>query len=267
MPVEAAILVAVVILTATLIGLIVLIASRRRVAREDELRREASARGWQFSSKLERGNRVHRWTGSTDGVPWQAESMRQTQGQKNDRRRYIARWHVAWSSGVTRPIVCMALPQGKETTPYAMAQSDGFFAKMAQKAAGFAFDKAVDMHFGKALGDEVDAGAMQRVDATKLPGFAVMAADPKEGVRILAEGLERSLADASARNQAVWSQKERPWVLLRPNGISLARMERFRDINELESFVRAGLDLTRAAKFGRPSRRSGLNPDATSSRS
>ena len=131
-------------------------------------------------------------------------------------------------------------------------EGDGFFAKMAQKAMGFAFDKAVDVYFGKALGDEVDAGAMQRVDATRLPGFVVMAADAKEGARILSEGLERSLAEASARNQSVWSQKERPWVLLRPSGISLARLERFRDINELEHFVRAGIDLTRASKFGRP---------------
>jgi hypothetical protein len=40
---------------------------------------------------------------------------------------------------------------------------------------------------------------------------------------------------------------------LRPHAVSLARMERYRDVNELEGFVRAGIGLTRAFTFGRRS--------------
>jgi hypothetical protein len=39
--------------------------------------------------------------------------------------------------------------------------------------------------------------------------------------------------------------------LLRPKAVSLARMDRFRDIDELDGFVRAGVALTRTSKFGR----------------
>ena len=61
-----------------------------------------------------------------------------------------------------------------------------------------------------------------------------------------------TLLDAAQDKGSVLSNEDRPWVLLRPKAISLARMERFRDINELDSFVRAGVALTRTFKFGRP---------------
>ena len=58
---------------------------RSRPHKEEELKRAASARGWQFESKLERGYRVHRWTGSTDGISWVAESLTGTAGGKKQR--------------------------------------------------------------------------------------------------------------------------------------------------------------------------------------
>ena len=65
--------------------------------------------------------------------------------------------------------------------------------------------------------------------------------------------LEKALVDASNDKTSVLSEEDRPWVLLRPNAISLARIERYRDIQELDGFVRAGVALTRAFTFGRRS--------------
>jgi hypothetical protein len=123
--------------------------------------------------------------------------------------------------------------------------------KLAQKAAEFAFDKTLDVYFGDA-GKAIDAGAMQRIDA-KVPGFVVMAASKDEGARILSQGLERALLDATNDKDSVLAEENRPWILLRPKDISLARMAQFHNINEVEGFVRAGVALTRASTFGRRS--------------
>jgi len=79
-----------------------------------------------------------------------------------------------------------------------------------------------------------------------------MSADKDEGTRVLQQGLERTLVEASQDKDSVLSAEDRPWILLRPTAISIARMERFRDVNEIESFTRAGVALTRTSKFGRP---------------
>jgi hypothetical protein len=217
------------------------------------MQRAASARGWKFEARTEKGYRVHRWTGATDGVSWTAESLTQRGGGENrqQRRRHIARWHGAWNPGVSGAIVALGLPKGKEEFGRTIAEGDGFFAKLAQKAAGFALDKAIDVYFGDAAGKEVDAGTMHRVEA-KTPGFVVMAANKDEGARALQQGLEQALVTAGGDKSSVLSDEKRPWVLLRPHAVSLARTERFRDINEVESFVRAGLALTRTSKFARP---------------
>ncbi len=251
MPFEAALIAALFILVATAIGIGVFIQSRRRAAREDELRRAASARGWKFESSVEKGYRIHRWSGATDGVSWQAESLHRVSGEnKKSRRRRTARWHGAWSPGITGAIACTGVPKGKEVMGDGIAQGEGFFATLAQKAAGFAFDKAIGVYFGDAAGQEVDAGSMQRVDGTKIPGFIVMAANKDEATRILSQGFERALVDAGSDKTSVLSDEDRPWILLRPHTVSLARMEQFRDVNELERFVRAGVALTRAFKWG-----------------
>lgn len=249
---EAALILAFFILIGTAVLMGVIIGSRKRAAQEEELKGAASARGWHFGSKLERGYRVHTWTGTTDGISWVAESLTGTAGGKNsERRRHLARWHGAWSPGINGPIVAMGLPKGKEDLSTTIAAGDGLFAKLAQKAVGFAFDKAIDAYFGAGPGKEVDAGAMHRIE-TKTPGFVVMAADKDEGARILSQGLEQALIDAANDKASVLSNQDRPWILLRPKAISLARMERIRDINELEGFIRAGVALKHAFKFGRP---------------
>ena len=250
MPVQFAILVAVFIVSASLIGIVVLIASRRRAAQEDEFKRVASARGWRFESALEKGYRVHRWSGTTDGVQWIAESLRQSGGKKSRRRRQIARWHGVWSPGISGAIVAMGVSTDEEDLT-TLAAGDGFIATLSKKVAGFAFDQAIDAYFGDGPGKEVDAGALHRI-VTKTPGFVIMSADKDEGTRVLQQGLERTLVEASQDKDSVLSAEDRPWILLRPTAISIARMERFRDVNELESFTRAGVALTRTSKFGRP---------------
>jgi hypothetical protein len=249
---DLAIILAFFIIIVSIFVVAAIFGGRKQKEKEDEMRRAASARGWQFERKLERGYRVYRWTGTTEGVSWVAESlMLSTGGNKRGRRRHMARWHGHWSPGLNGPIVAMGVPKGKEQLGQTIAEGDGFFAKLAQKAAGFAFDKAIDVYFGDEPGKEVDAGAMRRVD-TNTPGFIVMAADKDEGARFLSQGLEKALVDASNDKGSVLSHEDRPWVLVRPTAISLARMEQFRDSNELDSFVRAGVALTRTSKFGRP---------------
>lgn len=252
MPFEVALFVAFFILVVTLVVIISIFASRKQAAREEEMKHAASARGWQFEVNREGGYRVHRWTGTTDGVSWQAESLRDVGGgnKRHHRRRHIGRWHGAWSPGINGAIVAMGVPKGKEELGTAIAAGDGFFATLAQKAAGFAFDKAIDVYFGDGPGKEVDAGTMHRVE-TSTPGFIVMTADKDEGARILSQGLEKALVGLSNDKASVLSDEDRPWILLRPKAISLARMEPLRDINELDAFVRAGVALTRVFKFGR----------------
>ena len=249
---DLAIILSIFIFVVTAMVLGVVFSGRKQAAYEEELRRGAAARGWKLETTTERGYRINRWTGNTDGIAWTAESMmRSAGGNRRERRRHVARWHGQWHPGINAPIVAMGLPKGKEQIGTTIAEGDGFFAKMAQKAAGFAFDKAIDVYFGVEAGQQVDAGAMRRVPAAT-PGFIVMAADTVEGARVMSQGLEKALTDAAGDRSSVLSEEDRPWVLLRPSGISLARMERYRDIQELEGFIRAGVALTRAFKFGRP---------------
>ncbi len=219
---------------------------------EEDLRNAAALRGWTFDKKHDRGYRIYRFSGTTDGVSWEAESLQLLAGgNRHQRRRHIARWHGRWNPGVNAPIVALGVPKGKELMGPGVAQGSGFFARMAVKAAGFVFDKALDVYFGHEIGAEIDAGELRRVEHPAVPGFIVMAGNVDEASRILSEGLQRALVDGSNDANNVLSETDRPYVLVRPQGISLARMEQFRDTEEVEHFIRAGIGLTRAFRFGR----------------
>lgn len=250
---EAATLLAVFIIVTAIIVVLSRLSKGRVQAKEEELRKSVALRGWTFDSKLDGGYRIHRFTGTTDGVAWEAESAKLVGGGKRrERRRHIARWHGKWSPGVNAPIVGMGVPRGKEVLGTTIAAGDGFFARMAQKAAGLMFDKAIDVYFGKEIGDQIDAEELRRIENASVPGFILMAKDLNEGSRILKEGLQRALVDATNDKNNVLSQQDRPWVLVRNQGISLARMEQFRDAGELEQFIKAGVGLARSFRFGRP---------------
>jgi hypothetical protein len=248
---EASLIIGIFIVVTSLVALTAMVARRSTKAKEDELQQAASARGWKFEVTHEHGYRVKRWSGTTDGVAWVAEYLYRS-GGKNNSSRHIARWQGTFSPGIHAPIVVMGLPKGKEKMMgVAMANGDGFFAQMAQKAVGFVFDKALDVYFGEEAGKQVDAGAMQRVDGDKMPGYVVMAADKDEATRVLAQGLEKSLVDAANDKASVMSEDQRPSVLFRSSAITLARMTAFRDAADIERFTAAGLALSRAFKFGR----------------
>jgi hypothetical protein len=249
---EAALAVATIIIVTSVIGLTALVSNRARRAQEEELARVASARGWKFTAVNEKGYRIQRYEGTTDGIPWVAESLQhRAGGHEKSRRRHISRWHAMFSPGIHAPILAMGVAKGKEVPTFDVAEGDSVIAKVAQKAAGFALDKAIDSHFGSGPGKDVNAAAMHRVDGQRIPGFIVMASDKEEGARVLADGLERGLIDAASNPLSVLSQQDRPWILLRPDAISLARMKPFKNVTELEGFVRAGTMLARGFKFGR----------------
>lgn len=239
---DVATAIAIFVLATTIFVMIFLLASRRRAAREEEMKRAASARGWTFESVRERGFRVHRWTGTTEGVAWKAESLVQVSGGgKHSRRQHISRWHGAYSPGINSPIVCMGVKQGGAKQVFSVAQGESWVARLAQKAAGFAFDKAIDAYFGVELGKEVDAAALRRVEGMDTPGFIVMAVNTDEGARVLSQGLQRALPGMPHDNT---------WVLLRPHGISLARMESVREVTDVDAFIRGGMALKNAFRFG-----------------
>ena len=250
---EAATFLALFIIVTSIFIVLARISKGRLQQKEEELRKSAILRGWTFDSKLDSGYRIHRFSGTTDGVAWEAESAKLVAGgNKRQRRRHIARWHGKWSPGVSAPIVGMGVPKGKEVIGTTIAGGDGFFARMAQKAAGLMFDKAIDVYFGKEIGDRIDAEELRRIENVAIPGFILMAKDVAEGTRILNEGLQRALVDATNDKSNVLSEEDRPWVLVHAQGISMARMEQFRDVGEVDQFIQAGVRLTRAFRFGRP---------------
>jgi hypothetical protein len=250
---ETATFLALFIIATSVIIVLTRFSKGRSQEKEEELRKSVMLRGWTFDSRLDGGYRIHRFTGTTDGVSWEAESAKLVAGgNRRERRRHMARWHGKWSPGVSAPIVGMGVPKGKEVLGTTIAGGDGFFARMAQKAAGLMFDKAIDVYFGKEIGEQIDAEELRRVENVSVPGFILMAKDVQEGSRILTEGLQRALVDATNDRNNVLADEDRPWLLVRAQGISLARMEQFRDAGELERFIKAGVGLTRSFRFGRP---------------
>lgn len=255
MSTDAALIFSFLVIGGSLVAVLMLVSHRRRKATEEALRQAASARGWQFESVTEGGYFVRRWRGTTDSVAWTAESLRSVRraSKSRHRRRRAARWHTATGLGMTTPIVCIGVPAGKETPDFSVAQGDGWLAQLAQKAAGMALDMAVDMYFGEALGREVDAGALRQVPGVSIPGFMVMAGDPREASRLLGQGLNNALVDATRDRSSVLSETDRPWILISRSGVAIGRMEPFVTTADLDAFVSAGIRLTRAATFGRPS--------------
>jgi len=253
---NAAIVIATMILSITLLITIVVVSRRRLAAREEEMRQQASMRGWTFQRAREGAFRVQRWSGITDGVAWIAESVESNQGGTHGRaaarRRRVTRWRTApsWTppkaAALATPMVVMGIPEGKEMPAVAAPQGDGWVVKLAQKAVGFAFDKMIDVYFGKEAGGDVDAGAMQRVKDDSIPGYVVMAADADAAARLLFQGLSAALTSATANSSSILSEKDRPWILLSNKGIALARMEHASSAEQVERFVRAGVALVRA---------------------
>ena len=246
---DTAVVVATFILFTTFFFGLVFISNRRRKAQEEELQRVAASRGWRFESVREHGYRIHRWTGTTEGVAWTAESLDMISGgNRRHRRRHIGRWRAEWTAGPSQPVLFMGMPKGAEVPAFSVAQGEGVLAQLAARAAGYAFDLALDVYFGKDIGKEVDAAVMRRVNVN-MPGFIVMATDVAEGEHFLAQGFERALVDAANSKTSLVGDNDRPWVLMRRQDLTLARMEKLRTIDEIDAFIQAGVSLTRVPRF------------------
>ena len=252
---EASLVVAFVIVSIAVILVMIRVSKGRLEAEDEELRKAALLRGWTFEEKTEPGYRIYRFTGTTEGVAWEAESGRPVAWDKHKHddqpRLAVAKWHGKWSPGVTAPIVGIAVPKGKEGSTTPEAQMDGFFARLVLKVAGFGYNRMLEVYFGDQIGKEIDALALRRVESAAVPGFIVMAANVDEASRVLSEGLKRALVEASSTPGNVFAENNRPFVLVWPQGISLARLKQFRNVEEVERFTHAGIGLTRAFRFVR----------------
>lgn len=248
MPFEFALPLAFAIIGVSIAALLITVGSRRRVAKEEEQRQAASARGWTFESESTRGSRVRRWRGTTDGINWTIESVHRASGQKDASRRHVTRWSTAAGLGTATPIFCLGVSPGKETSSFDIAKGEGWVAQMAQKAAGFALDKAIAVLFGEEVGRVVDARSLHRVETEKTPGFVVMAGDVSEAARLLFQGLTAALAEINAG-----SADDLTSVLIYQQGISLAQPKQLESTGDLETLTRRGIRLTRASTFGQRS--------------
>jgi len=254
MPTDLVVFLGICALITVAIVVVAVITGRQQAEREEELARGASARGWKFDTQKQDAYKILRFHGDTDGVEWVAESGRRVSGghARHHARLKIGRWHGRWSTGVNAPIVCFGLSKGVEAPefPKMPAEGDGVLARMVQKAAGVAFDIALDELFGKEAGADVDAGKLRPVDID-LPGFVVMAESEEEARRVLSDGLERALRDGSHELGSALALDNPPSVLIRSTGISLARTEEILTINEVEQFLKSGVGLTRAIAAAR----------------
>ncbi|MEO8680038.1 MAG: hypothetical protein ABI665_13380 [Vicinamibacterales bacterium] len=241
---ETAIVVSSIVLVATVVILIVMAASRRLAAQNEELKQQASMRGWTFEYERKGSYRIRRWRGTTDGVAWTAESL-ERRGKENRRPVRLSRWRTTASRGPAAPIVCMGHALDKAPPTFKMAMGDSVFAHLAQKVAGFAFDKAIDSYFGEEIGRDVDATALRPVPNVTIPGFILMAADPDAAARVLFQGLTNTLTTATTDPQSVFGAGDRPWVLLWKDGVSLGRTGRFAATSDIEKFARAGVTIAR----------------------
>jgi len=243
MPFEAALAVAGVVLVVTFIGIISLVAGRRAAAQNEERKQQASMRGWSFEAAHEKGFRVHRWKGSTDGVDWTAESRYKAGGHGHPAVRRT-RWLATAVRGPEKPILCMGVAIGKEAPAVTLAQGEGLLANLAVKAAGFAFDKAVDKYFGSEIGDVVDARQLKPVPGTTVPGYKIMAADTEAASRILFQGLSRALT-ALSPSELGEDDGKKPWLLLWKDGVAVGRAELMDATDEIDRMARLGSSVAR----------------------
>ncbi|MEZ5287186.1 MAG: hypothetical protein R2712_20775 [Vicinamibacterales bacterium] len=222
------------------------LSTRQQQEEDAHFRREAQDRGWTFQTDREAAFRIRRWTGVTDGIRWTAESWRAPSRRRNRARfEQRMRWWADTLRGPAKPVLFMGVPAGAETPSFTVADGEGLLSRLAQKAAGLAFDAAVDRYFGREDGALVDAGALRKVEGMAPPGYIVMAGDPSEGTRILFAGMNHAMIAARGDLAPADPEDALAWVLLLPRRVSIARMEAIRTTAELERVARAGAALVK----------------------
>lgn len=219
----------------------------RQLQREEAMRSEAAARGWLFDATNEGRLRLMRWRGVTEGISWTAEYRRGVRKRgAQHRRTHRLRWWADTLRGPSAPVLFMGVPAGKEAPDFTVAQGDGPLAAIAQKAAGYALDQAVDVYFGEEAGRQVEPAALKTLTSGTPKGFIVMAGNTPDAARQVAAtwtpAIEALTADAAS---ALSDDDERPWVLLLPRRVTLARMRIVSSAADLERVVRAGVTLVK----------------------
>jgi hypothetical protein len=222
-----------------------------REQQQGALAADAAVRGWTFEQGSDGLFDLMRWSGATEGVRWTAEYRRgRRRKSSGPSRAHRLRWWTEGVGGPASPLLIMGVPRGQETPAVQLAQGDGLLATMAQKAAGFALDQALDVHFGEALGRQVDARELRMVDGAVLPGFIVMAVDVGQGRTWLDRFGHRVAFDEQVTDpaSAFSDEQHRPWVLLLGSQLSLSQPVPVRSTADLERLVRAGVALTQALR-------------------
>lgn len=223
-------------------------AKRQKQHQQQALQSASAARGWSCDTEKDGGFELTRWQGQTDGVQWVAEHRRQTHKRKDQRRVHCLRWWADGFPGPGAPVLLMGVPRGQEAPAVRLAQGDGLLASLAQQAAGFALDTALDMRFGAEVGQRVDARTLRMVEDAALPGFIVMAADTGQGAFWLDQQGQRAVIEAQLRDaaSALSDERDRPWVLWLDRRVHLTRQAPVGSIDDLERLVRAGVALVRS---------------------
>ena len=222
-----------------------------REQQQGALAADAVARGWTFEQGTDGLFDLMRWSGTTEGVRWTAEYRRgRRRKSSGTSRAHRLRWWTEGVAGSVSPMLFMGVPRGQEAPAVQLAQGEGLLATMAQKAAGFALDQALDVHFGEALGRQVDARELRMVEGAVLPGFIAMAADSGQGRAWLDRFGHRAAFDAQLTDpaSAFSDEQHRPWVLLLGPQLSLSQPVPVRSTGDLERLVRAGVALAQALR-------------------
>jgi len=222
-----------------------------REQQQGALAADAAARGWTFEQGSDGLFDLMRWSGVTDGVRWTAEYRRSRHRKSSGpSRTHRLRWWTEDMAGPASPLLFMGVPKGKEAPAVQLAQGDGLLATMAQKAAGFALDQALDGHFGAALGRQVDARELRLVDGAAVPGFIVMAADSGQGRAWLDRFGHRAAFEAQVADpaSAFADEQHRPWALLLGPQLSLSQPVPVRSTSDLERLLRGGVALAQALR-------------------
>lgn len=224
-------------------------AGRHREQGQDRMATDAAARGWTFESGTEGLFDLQRWAGQTEGHRWTVEYRRgRHRKSASHTRTHRLRWWTEGFGGPTAPILLIGVPRGKEMPEVQLFQGEGLLASMAQKAAGFALDKGLDAHFGEAMGRQVDARELRRVDGVDLPGFMPLSTDIVQARFWLDQPGHRQalLAQVEDTGSALSHEPHRPWVLLAGRQLSLAQPVPVRSTDDVERLVRAGVALAEA---------------------
>ena len=215
--------------------------------REDDLRREASGRGWRYQALRESHGYIQRWHGTTDFVTWTVEF----ESPPNRKQSPRLRWWTETMRGPSAPVLLMAAPAGISLPSLMTAKDGGLLSTLVQKAAGFAMDKAVDVFFGTEVGKQVDATALKPVETVTIPGFIVMAGNPNEAWQTLSSGLQQAVAQFAHDQQIeALGKHSRPSILVLPRQLMIGRQAAKVSTPDIEHLIRAGVALTRSTRVG-----------------